>query len=518
MGLTVVLGGTRSGKSARGEALATATGLPVTYVATGAAIDDAMRARIAAHRARRDAAWETVEPGDPLAAALAVAVVGGCALLDGLGGSLATAQHRDGDAAATRAVTAAQRLARGAPEAPGEVIVVAEQAGTGVTPIDAVSRAWVDLLGEVTQLLAGAAGHVELVTAGRVQVLASRCHGGEGALRIHGDRAVRAGDTDHAVNVLAGGPPRWLRAALQSALDDDAGRYPDESAAVAAIARRHGREPAEVVAANGAAEALWLIGPALRPRLAAVVHPGFTESEAALRAHGIAVARVFRDPDRDFALDPDAVPVAADLVVVGHPASPSGTLDSRGAILALRRPGRVLVVDEAFMDLVPGEPGSLASTSLPDVIVVRSLTKALAIPGVRAGYALATPHLADRLRAVRPAWSVNALALAALVAAAEHPAELAARAERAAAERIDLEERLRAIDGVRMWPAHANFLLIEVADGPSVVAALRDRRIAVRHAASFPGLGPGHLRLTAREPEVNARLAAALTAAVGVGA
>ena len=123
---------------------------------------------------------------------------------------------------------------------------------------------------------------------------------------------------------------------------------------------------------NGAAEALWLLPAALRPALAACVHPGFTEAEAALRAHGVPVARVLRDPDAGFALDPAAVPEAADLVVVGNPASPSGTLDPATAILALRRPGRVVVVDEAFMDLVPGRPASLVGERLDDVIVVRA--------------------------------------------------------------------------------------------------------------------------------------------------
>jgi histidinol-phosphate aminotransferase len=166
------------------------------------------------------------------------------------------------------------------------------------------------------------------------------------------------------------------------------------------------------------------------------------------------------------------------------------------------------------MDLVPGEPGTLAGEALEDVIVIRSLTKVLAVPGLRAGYALAPAPLAERLRAVRPAWSANTLALAALAAAAERPEAIARAAERAAAERIDLGERLTALAGVRCWPSATNFCLVEVADGPAVIAALRARRFAVRPAASFPGLGPGHLRITARSPEQNARVVEALAEAV----
>jgi histidinol-phosphate/aromatic aminotransferase/cobyric acid decarboxylase-like protein len=412
------------------------------------------------------------------------------------------------------------------------VIVVAEEAGGGVLPEHAASRAWLDLLGDATQRLAEAADAAELVVAGRAIRLPSA---GEAvpreaarvaeparaaptnedavdwaALRRHGDTDVRPGDADHAVNVVTGGPPEWLRAALEAALDRDVARYPGESAAVAALAALHDRASEEIVPTNGAAEALWLLPAALRPALAACIHPGFTEAEAALRAHGVRVVRVLRDPDAAFALDPSAVPDEADLVVVGNPASPSGTLDPATAILALRRPGRVVVVDEAFMDLVCGRAPSLVGERLDDVIIVRSLTKALAIPGLRAGFAVAAPPLAEALRAVRPPWSANALALAALEAAAQHAGELAELADRVAVERDDLAARLAAIGGVRTWPSVANFCLVEVADGVRIAQALHERGIAVRPAASFPGLDDRHLRLTARDPAANERLATAL--------
>jgi histidinol-phosphate aminotransferase len=379
-----------------------------------------------------------------------------------------------------------------------------------VLPPDAASRAWLDLLGEAKLRLADAADRVELVVAGRPLVLAGAPAAPDPTLRVHGDSELAPGLADHAVTVMTGGPPEWLREALHAALDADGARYPDEREACSAVAALHGRGPEEVVPTNGAAEALWLLPAALRPRLAACVHPGFTEVEAALRAHGVPVERVLREPDRGFALDPAAVPEGADLAIAGNPASPSGTLDPASALLALRRPGRTIVVDEAFMDLVPGEPATLAGERLDDVIVVRSLTKSMGIPGLRAGYALAAPALAERLRAVRPPWSVNALALTALAAVAARPEALAAAAARAEAERGDLAERLVAVPGLRTWASAANFCLIEVPDGPRVAAALRERGIAVRPAASFPGLGANHLRIAARAPAENERLAQAL--------
>jgi histidinol-phosphate aminotransferase len=109
---------------------------------------------------------------------------------------------------------------------------------------------------------------------------------------------------------------------------------------------------------------------------------------------------------------------------------------------------------------------------------------------------------------------MTSVALAAMTAAAQRPDAFAAAAERVAAERDDLAARLRDIEGVRTWPASANYVLIEVADGPRALRALRDAGIAVRPAASFPGLGPDHLRITARAPGENARLAQVLRRAM----
>jgi histidinol-phosphate/aromatic aminotransferase/cobyric acid decarboxylase-like protein/adenosyl cobinamide kinase/adenosyl cobinamide phosphate guanylyltransferase len=525
MSMTLVIGGVRSGKSARAEALARASGRPVRYVATADPADASMAERIAAHAVRRPRSWTTVEAGAALSGALE-AGDGECVLIDGLGAWLARVLEAAGAFADDRAdekvrATVAREIeAVVAAAARRPVIVVAEEAGLGALPRERGSRLWLDLLGEAVQRLAAAAEHVELVVAGRPIALAGEAASDAGAprrdldLREHGDRLVRPGDADHAVNVLAGRPPPWLREELERALATQAGSYPDEREAVAALAALHGRSTREIVPTNGAAQALWLLPAGLRPALAACVHPGFTEGEAALRAHGVPVVRVMRDPERGFALDPGAVPEAADLVLVGNPASPSGTLDPAAALLALRRPGRTVVVDEAFMDLVPGEPASLVREPLPDVIVVRSLTKSLSIPGLRAGYAVAPPGLADRLRAVRPPWSAGVLALAALAAAAGRPDALAAAAERATREREDLVERLAAIPRLRRWPSSVNFCLVEVPDGSRVLRALRAARIAVRPAGSFPGLGPSHLRLTARGPEENRRLAAALAEAV----
>ena len=331
------------------------------------------------------------------------------------------------------------------------------------------------------------------------------------SLRQHGDSVGAPGMLDFAVNVWPGERPPALRTALACALNDS--RYPDDRHARVAVAARHRRTAAEVLPLNGACEAFWLLAHALRPRVAACVHPSFTEPEAALRASGCEVVRVARDPC-DWSLQPGAVPERAELVVLGNPNNPTGTLDAAEAVLSLLRPGRLVVVDESFMDFVPGQHGSVAGRPRDGLVVVRSLTKLWSLAGVRAGYLLAPSDLVAELEGQRQPWSVNAPALAALATCARDAATPRRIASAVASARTALLERLSALPGVRAWPSAANFVLLEVPDGSATVAALAGLGIAVRPAASFPGLTENHVRVAVRRPAENERLADALAEAL----
>jgi histidinol-phosphate aminotransferase len=335
-------------------------------------------------------------------------------------------------------------------------------------------------------------------------------------LRHHGDVDAEPGLIDHAVNVRLPGPPAWLRARLTAAIDD-IGRYPSaaqDAQARQTVARRHGRHPDEVLILAGAAEGFALL-PALRPRLAAIVHPSFTEPEVALRTANVPIHHVLLTESDGYRLRPDQVPDDADLVVVGNPTNPTSVLHPADTLRTLARPGRVLVVDEAFADAVPGEPESLAAdTDLPGLLVLRSLTKTWALPGLRAGYAIGAQDLLARLAANRPQWPVSTLVLTAVTACNEPGAlaEAAAAATELAEHRDHLATELASIPGITVaHPAHAPFLLLRVPNGPAVRAALRERGIAVRRADTFPGLTPDHLRVAVRAPDDCAPLLAALT-------
>jgi histidinol-phosphate aminotransferase len=324
-------------------------------------------------------------------------------------------------------------------------------------------------------------------------------------LRHHGDVDALPGLVDLAVNVRPGTPPRWLTERLAAV---DLARYPDQRAARDAVAARHRRDPSEVLLTAGAAEAFVLIARAMTPRHAVVIHPQFTEPEAALRAAGHHVEQLILAPP--FTLDPHLVPVDADLVVVGNPTNPTSVLHPAATIRALARPGRVVVVDEAFADSVPGEPESLAGEQ--GLIVVRSLTKTWGLAGLRVGYLLADAATVELLGAAQPQWPVSAPALAAGVACS---APEAVREAQAAARVIDtrrehLATLLTALPGVAVVPgARAPFLLVHI-DVAEVWNPLHAKGFAVRRADTFPGLGPNWIRVAVRDEQTSAAFVAAL--------
>ena len=336
-------------------------------------------------------------------------------------------------------------------------------------------------------------------------------------LRFHGDAEIAPGLVDLAVNVRQETPPSWLTGPIAASLAH-LGRYPDPGEATAAIAARHGRPPEEVLLTAGAAQAFVLLARALRPQRAVVVHPQFTEPEAALLTAGHAVQRVLLRAEDGFRLGDPPVPEPADLVVIGNPTNPTSVLHPAAAIARLARPGRVTVVDEAFADTVPGEPESLAGNrDLPGLIVIRSLTKTWGLAGLRIGYVLGPAPLIDRLREHAPLWSVSTPALAAAIACASPLAVHTEReiATRLVADRAHLVDALeRAGVAVAGRPA-SSFVLIRVAGGERVRAALRARGFAVRRGETFPGLGPDWLRIAVRDTATSDAFVAVLSDVLG---
>ncbi|MET9435385.1 Rv2231c family pyridoxal phosphate-dependent protein CobC [Streptomyces sp. NPDC006551] len=322
-------------------------------------------------------------------------------------------------------------------------------------------------------------------------------------LRHHGDAEIRDEKLiDLAVNVRTNTPPEWLRERIAASLTSLA-LYPDGRAARAAVAERHDLAPRRVLLTAGAAEAFVLLARALPVRRPVVVHPQFTEPEAALRDAGHEVGRVLLREEDGFRLDPAMVPEEADLVVIGNPTNPTSVLHPAETIASLARPGRTLVVDEAFLDAVPGEREALAGrTDVPGLVVLRSLTKTWGLAGLRIGYVLAEPETIAALERAQPLWPVSTPALVAAEACMSRPAlaEAEHAAHRIGVERAHLLAGLAEFDEVRaVSAAEGPFVLIRIERADAVRERLRALGFAVRRGDTFPGLDRHWLRLAVRD-------------------
>lgn len=162
--VTFVLGGARSGKSARALALATP---PRMFVATGEALDDEMAIRIAAHKAERGVDWDLIEEPLDLAGVLARQADPATTLvIDCLTLWLSNLMHHDRDVAAETDALAAALVSSA-----GQVILVSNEIGLGLAPMEALSRAFRDAQGRLNQRIAAVADRVEFVAAGLPLVL-----------------------------------------------------------------------------------------------------------------------------------------------------------------------------------------------------------------------------------------------------------------------------------------------------------------------------------------------------------
>jgi len=159
--ITLVLGGARSGKSRYAEWLITTYPKPWIYVATAEARDEEMAERIAAHKARRDAGWQTIEAAHGLAEALRAAPSGAAVLIDCLTLWLSNLMERGTDIE-----TQITRLQEALAERAGPTVIVSNEVGLGIVPDNALARRFRDLQGDLNQRLAAQADRVLIMVAG----------------------------------------------------------------------------------------------------------------------------------------------------------------------------------------------------------------------------------------------------------------------------------------------------------------------------------------------------------------
>jgi len=360
------------------------------------------------------------------------------------------------------------------------------------------------------------------------QVDVKRVHGGniwelERTLGVTRERML-----DFSIDVNPLGFPPGVRSIIAQTIDEIQ-HYPDPDAHAfrKAIASHHRISVESVLPGNGSAELIALLATFQPLTRAFVAVPTFTEYEWALARRGVEVVCACAEETNGFHHGWDAQMWqerldGVQMIFVCNPNNPTGVAISKERVLWLadrcQESGVLLVVDEAYVDFTE-QPAAASVASeaatLDNVIVLRSLTKWFAVPGLRLGYLVAHPELVGRLREWQSPWPLNSFALAV------GPALLADAVftERSRATMISLRHafyrQLQSVSGLQPFPSSANFFLCRLTARSMSAAdlwrAMAKRGVLIRYCDDFTGLEPGRfIRLAVRNAAENERLIGAL--------
>lgn len=299
-------------------------------------------------------------------------------------------------------------------------------------------------------------------------------------------------------------------------------RYPDPMANELRdlLAARHGVSRENIMVGNGGDELLFNLfftfgglGHTL-----VTCPPDFSEYANFAKMCETPVECVWRRAS-DFKIDADALVAAAKdaaIVVLTSPNNPTGNLVDPALVRRLLVETDALVLlDEAYIEFA-GEDASLAAQvkENPRLIILRTLSKAFGLAGLRVGYLVADPEVVLMLAAIRQIYSEDVIAQSVAAAAVSHKDDLAPVVANIVAERDRLLDGLTAMDGVTVWPSSANFVLARMHGASRIRARLRDEySILVRDFSYAEGLSDC-LRLTVGTRQENDELLAALATLV----
>lgn len=340
--------------------------------------------------------------------------------------------------------------------------------------------------------------------------------------KTHGGNCLKQNIIDFSVNTN----PLFFPEGLAEAISKNTGcilRYPDPSSGELKkkLAAFHGARPANITIGNGSIELIYLIPRAFEIKKSLIAVPTFSEYEFALKLNGSKPVFFNTNEEEDFRVD--CVKLAASLPRSGalflcNPNNPTGILLDDDEILRLlyscRKRGTILILDEAFIEFVK-ESGCSAVVSEAvkngSLIILRSLTKFFAIPGLRLGYAVGHEKIIARIAGLQYPWNVNGPAQLAGEKVLADKSYMDRTRAFVAKERQYLFERLGAIRGLKAYSSSANFILCKLQDAPirdskELTRRLLRDNIYIRDCGNFRGLDNRFFRVAVRKRNDNNRL------------
>lgn len=335
--------------------------------------------------------------------------------------------------------------------------------------------------------------------------------------RHGGDIYTREYRIDFSANINPlGTPKRVLEAACRGVAH--AAEYPDVECRrlKAAISRREAVPEEWIVCGNGAAELIFALALAVRPKRALLIAPGFAEYEQALRAAGCGCEIRFYQCRKENGFQPgndylEQITEDLDLLFLCNPNNPTGLLMPEALleqiVLRCREKGVLLVADECFNGLLlQGEAVSLKKKlgEMPGLFLLKAFTKLYAMAGLRLGYGLCSDGaLLERIKQVIQPWNVSIPAQMAGTAAMEETGFERESRDYVAGERRFLKQGFQRL-GIRFYDSQANYLFFE--GPPDLYEHCAGEGILIRDCSNYRGLEPGYFRIAVKKRRENEEL------------
>lgn len=306
--------------------------------------------------------------------------------------------------------------------------------------------------------------------------------------------------------------PTPLKDYLREHVDEAVSAYPEPQPYTleARLAEAWGIRPDQVCATNGATEAIYLIAQSYAGGRSAVLQPTFSEYADACRIHGHRVTSLFQWSEHD------RLPEDLQMLWLCNPNNPTGQVTDKSRLIRLaeNNPHVLFVIDQSYEDFTL-QPLLTAreAAEMPNVLLLHSLTKRYAMPGLRLGYVTGNASLLYHLRTHRMPWSVNGVALLAGLFLLGYPEPMPFPLTDCLEETARLQALLRRTGGMDVWDTDTHFMLVRLRMGKA--AALKDylaleHGLLIRDASNFEGLDGAYFRISTQQPEDNERLVNAI--------
>jgi threonine-phosphate decarboxylase len=327
----------------------------------------------------------------------------------------------------------------------------------------------------------------------------------------HGDDGYRFTSeiiADFSTNVWYGGEPEGLKEHIfknWAAIN----KYPEVlgESLTEKIAAYHHLQPDNILVNNGSTESIYLIAQAFGQSETTIVTPTFSEYEDAAGLYGHKVSYI------DWNNLQSASKIKADILFICNPNNPTGEVFSGIEELLDNNPETIFVVDEAFIEFTLSVSSAIALINkYANLIILRSLTKAYAIPGLRLGYIAAAAALVNKIKLLKFPWSVNTIALETGKFIFDNYAAVQIPLESLLKQKAEFIAALQKTP-VKINNSHTHFFLSEVLNGKASALKkylLDNYGILIRDASNFRGLREGHFRVATLSAHKNQLLVNAL--------